>query len=134
MLLEIKTSKDGNEITRMFAFTPREQEIIRVRVGELAKEDDILECMFKLMKAESFLKEKYGVSESVALKIVRRTYRVMQYESIEELIEAIRTLGDKAIHDLVGAWGEWKFIQMAHEYGILVDDYQISVEEETIKI
>ncbi|MEM4169209.1 MAG: hypothetical protein QXY99_03890 [Thermoproteota archaeon] len=129
MLLEIEISKGENEIIRLFAFTEREQEIIRVRVGEIAKEDEFVECMFNwLLRADAYL-QGYGASEEVTLKIVKEVYGVMQYESIEELLGAIRGEPERAILWYMGKWWEWKFIQMAHEYGIVIDGYQVQIKE-----
>jgi len=116
MLLEIEASKGQDRITRLFAFTEREQEIIRVRVGELAKKDDIVECVLRLMDAEDFLQGKYEISGEVAQKVVRRMYNVMQYETREELDAALATVSDPSKYDLIGAWGEWKVFQIICEH------------------
>ena len=116
MLLEIEASKGQDRITRLFAFTEREQEVIRVRVGELAKKDDIVECVLRLVDAEGFLQGKYEISGEVAQKVVRRMYNVMQYETREELDAALAIVSDPSKYDLIGAWGEWKVFQIVCEY------------------
>jgi hypothetical protein len=116
MLLEIEASKGQDRITRLFAFTEREQEVIRVRVGELAKKDDIVECVLRLVDAEDFLQGKYEISGEVAQKVVRRMYNVMQYETREELDAALAIVSDPSKYDLIGAWGEWKVFQIVCEY------------------
>jgi hypothetical protein len=116
MLLEIEASKGRERITRLFAFAEREQEIIRVRVGELAKKDEIVECVLRLVDAEDFLQDKYEVSGEVAQEVVRRTYKVMQYETREELDAALATADPRTKNDLIGAWGEWKVFQIICEH------------------
>jgi hypothetical protein len=116
MLLEIEASKGQDRITRLFAFTEREQEVIRVRVGELAKKDDIVECVLRLLDAEDFLQSKYEISGEVVQAIVERAYRVMQYETREELDAALAAVPDPLKFDLIGAWGEWKVFQIICEH------------------
>ena len=116
MLLEIEASKGQDRITRLFAFTEREQEVIRVRVGELAKKDDIVECVLRLLDAEDFLQSKYEISGEVVQAIVERAYRVMQYETREELDAALAAVPDPLKFDLIGAWGEWKVFQIICAY------------------
>ncbi|MEM2921088.1 MAG: hypothetical protein QXF26_02085, partial [Candidatus Bathyarchaeia archaeon] len=116
MLLEIKASKEGDKIDRMFAFTEHEQKIIRVRVGEIAEKDDIVECELKLVNAHDYLQYKYRISEKVAQEVVKRMYNVMLYEAREELDAALGSYDPKKRNDLIGAWGEWEVFQKVCEY------------------
>ena len=116
MFLEIEVSKGQDKITRLFAFTERKQEGIRVSVRELAKKDDVVECVLKLASAEDFLQDKYMVPGEVAQAIVERAYRVMQYETREELDAALAPVPDPLKYDLIGAWGEWKVFQIICEH------------------
>jgi hypothetical protein len=112
---------------RTIMLKPRPQNIIRTRVGEIARAGEIVLCEFQLKPAESLsvdealdiFRNQYDVEEAVAQDLANRLSEVMLYTDEE---------GEgQTDTDLKGRWTEWKYFQIIQKYDKVVG-YQKKIE------
>jgi hypothetical protein len=95
-VLRVRAMKDGEECERLILLKPHEQEIVRTRIGSIAKPNEIVVCKFSFEQHE-------GLSIEQAEDVLRNQYLLSNEKLIEDLagrLAEVMTLPEKDLDTL----------------------------------
>jgi hypothetical protein len=95
-VLRVRATKDGEECERLILLKPHEQEIVRTRIGGIAKPNEIVVCKFSFEQHE-------GLSIEQAEDVLRNQYLLSNEKLIEDLagrLAEVMTLPEKDLDTL----------------------------------